>query len=339
MPKGKVSASLDSAWKQYADYLESGNKDQSHRTRFLSGIPGLDAAIGTLGLGRGIVEILGGEAVGKTTLAFTILAQAQRSGKLKEIEAPDGNMYNAVYMDFEHSYDNTYAAVLGVDTEKMLVLGMMYAQDQFQIVEFFLEAGIQFVIIDSISVIIPKSEEEKDLDDNEKMADEAKTLSRVMKRMNALSAYADAVILAINQYRSNISPMAHTDKKGYGAWVLRYLKKVTIELTRIERKDTRMTIQAFIQKNKMGAIGKKITYEIEHGKGIDIAQHILNLADYYDIVEKNGKVWWYYTSDDGTEYKGQGELNAVKSFPMNEIRAKVMIAMENDRYGEGQDQK
>jgi recombination protein RecA len=330
MPKGKVSASLDSVWKTYEDYLEPGNKDQSHRMRFPSGIFGLDTAIGSLGLGRGIVEILGGEAVGKTTLALTILAETQRTGKLVEIQAPDGKSYNAVYMDFEHSYDNVYAATLGVDTEKLLVLNMMYAQDQFQIVEFFLEAGIQFVIIDSISVLIPKSEEEKDLDDNEKMADEAKILSRVMKRMNALSSYADAIIVAINQYRANMSPMAHTEKKGYGAWVLRYLKKVTIELTRIERKDTRMTIQAFVQKNKMGAIGKKITYEIEHGKGIDINQHILNLALEHDIVEKSGKVWWYYPSIQNPQYKGQGEANAVINFPMAEIKQKVLEVLSNE---------
>lgn len=329
MPKGKVSASLESVWKQYADYLEPGNKDQSYRTRFFSGIPGLDAAIGANGLGRGIVELIGGEAVGKTTLAFTFLAQAQQAGKLNEVEAPDGKKYNALYMDFEHSYEGDYAAALGVDTDKMLVLSMMYAQDQFQVAEFFLEAGIQFIIIDSISVLIPKSEEEKDLDDNQKMADEANVLSRVMKRMNALAAYADAIVIAINQYRANVSQMAHTDKKGYGAWVLRYLKKVTIELTRIERKETRMTIQAFIQKNKVGAIGKKITYEIEHGKGIDIPTHILNLAEHYDIVDKN-KAWWYYESDSGQTYKGQGEANAIKNFPMDEIRAKVMIAMNRD---------
>ncbi len=335
MPKGKVSASLDTVWKQYEDYLEPGNKSQADRMKFPSGIPGLDLAIGGLsGMGRGIVEILGGEAVGKTTLAFTILAQSQRSGKLREIEAPDGNSYNALYMDFEHSYDNEYAAALGVDTEKMLTLNMMYAQDQFQVVEFFLEAGIQFIIIDSISTIIAKSEEEKDLDDNQKVADEANVLSRVMKRINALSAYADAIVLMINQYRANMSQMAHTDKKGYGAWVLRYLKKVTIELTRIERKDTRMTIQAFVQKNKMGAIGKKITYEIEHGKGIDVGQHVLNLANDYDIVNKSGKVWWYYTDDTGKEFKGQGEANAVKNFPMDEIRLKVIAAIEKESANE-----
>lgn len=334
MPKGKVSSDLTTLWKKYEDYLEPGNKSQADRMRFPSGIPGLDIGVGNLsGMTRGIVEILGGEAVGKTTLALTILAQSQRTGKLVEVETPDNRVYNAVYMDFEHSYDNIYAATLGVDTEKMLVLNMMYSQQQFTFVEYLIEAGLQFVIIDSIAVTIPQSEEDKELDDNEKMADEAKTLGRALKRMNALAASSDTLILAINQYRANVSPMAHTEKKGYGAWLLRYLKKVTIELTRIERKDTRMTIQAFVQKNKMGAIGKKITYEIEHGKGIDIDQHILLLAYDYDIVEKNGKAWWYYTSDSGKEYKGQGEQNTVKNFPMDEIKAKVLLALTNKDTG------
>lgn len=329
MAKGKLDAGLTEAWRQYEKYLNAGNKDQSDRMHFPSGIPGLDIGVGGMkGMNRGIVELIGGEAVGKTTLALTILAETQRTRDLVEIDAPDNNTYNAVYMDFEHSYDNEYAAALGVDTAKMLVIDMTYAQDQFGIVEYLLTAGIQFVIIDSISVIIPKSEEDKGLNDNQKMADEANTLSRALKRLNALAASADALIICINQYRANMSPMAHTDKKGYGAWVLRYLKKVTIELTRIERKDTRMTIQAFVSKNKMGATGTKINYEIEHGKGIDVDQHILMLAEHHDIVTYTGKkTWWYYTDDNGKEWKGQGEQNAIKNFPMEEIKQKVMVKL------------
>lgn len=333
MPKGKTLSTLDSLWKEYQDYLEPGNKSQEDRMRFPSGIPGLDVGIGNIeGMTRGIVEILGGEAVGKTTLCLTILAETQRRRNLLEIETPDGKVYNAVYMDFEHSYDPEYAKTLGVDTEKLLVLTMTYAQQQFKIVEYLLEAGIQFVIIDSIAVIIPQSEEDKELEDSEKMADEAKVIGRAMKRINALAAASDTLVLVINQYRANISAMAHVEKKGYGAWLLRYLKRATIELTRIERKDTRMTIQAFVSKNKMGAIGKKITYEIEHGKGIDIDQHILMLAEHYDIISYTGKkAWWYYTDDNGKEYKGQGEQNAVLNFPMDEIKMKVVEAMSNEQ--------
>jgi recombination protein RecA len=315
---------LTALWKEYEDYLESGDNDQSKRMRFPSGILGLDMAIGSLdGMTRGIVELLGGEAVGKTTLALTILAESQRTRKLKEIKSPNGSVYNAVYLDFEHSYDAVYAASLGVDTKKMLVLNMVYAQDQFKMLELLLDAGIQFVIIDSISVIIPKSEEEKDVTDNVKMADEATVIGRAMKRANALAAASDSLILVINQYRANTSQMARTDKKAYGAWLLRYLKKVTIELTRVERQDTRMVIEAFVSKNKMGAIGKKIRYEIEHGKGIDIDQHILRIAKEYDVVQEKGKGRWEYE-----DLKAHGEKKALAAFPMQEIKAKVIEALK-----------
>ncbi len=322
MPKDNGLLAL---WKEYEDYLKSGDTDQSNKMRFPTGIPGLDLAMGDMT--SSIVEIVGGEAVGKTTLCFTILAETQRTRKLVEIDTPMGS-YNAVYLDFEHSYDNRYAAALGVDTKKLLVLSMTYAQQQFTVLEQLLDAGIQFVIIDSIAVLITQSEEEKTLNDNEKMADEAKVIGRAMKRINALAAAADALVLVINQYRANISTMAHTEKKSYGAWILKYLKKATIELTRIERKDTRMTIQAFVSKNKMGAIGKKIQYEIEHGKGIDIDQHILMLADFYDITEKSG-TWWYYPTKQDAQYKGQGEQNAIKNFPMLEIKEKVLQVMKD----------
>ena len=320
-----AKTTLDSLWKEFQEYIEPGNTDRSNRTYFPTGIPDLDRSFGSFrGMQSGIVEILGGEAVGKSTLALQTLATTQKTQQLKEVQTPDGHRYNAVYMDFEHTYDAKYAKTIGVDTEKLLILSMTYAQQQFQIVEFLLAEGIQFVIIDSIAVIIPMSEEEKEVTDNEKMADEAKVIGRALKRLNALAAAHDALILVINQYRANISALAMVEKKGYGAWILRYLKKATIELTRVKRADTRMYIEAFVVKNKMGAIGQKVAYVIEHGKGIQNDQHIFSLAIDYDIITRNG-AWYMYDT-----LRAQGETNALALFPMDHIRTQVLTAMEKE---------
>ena len=64
----------------------------------------LDAALGIGGVPRGrVVEIYGPESSGKTTLALTIIAQAQKLGG------------NAVFIDAEHALDAKYAHRLGVD--------------------------------------------------------------------------------------------------------------------------------------------------------------------------------------------------------------------------------
>ena len=64
----------------------------------------LDAATGIGGLPRGrIIEIYGPESSGKTTLALTVVAQAQKGGG------------EAAFIDAEHALDPSYAANLGVD--------------------------------------------------------------------------------------------------------------------------------------------------------------------------------------------------------------------------------
>src|SRR3989441_11475869 len=70
----------------------------------------LDSAVGVGGVPRGrIIEIYGPESSGKTTLALTIIANAQRTGG------------NAVFIDAEHALDAAYAQKLGVDITNLHV--------------------------------------------------------------------------------------------------------------------------------------------------------------------------------------------------------------------------
>lgn len=63
----------------------------------------LDMALGMGGIPRGrIIEIYGPESGGKTTLALSIIAQAQKAGGV------------AAFVDAEHALDPTYANSLGV---------------------------------------------------------------------------------------------------------------------------------------------------------------------------------------------------------------------------------
>ncbi|MBR4878271.1 MAG: DNA recombination/repair protein RecA, partial [Clostridia bacterium] len=70
----------------------------------------LDVALGIGGVPKGrIVEIYGPESSGKTTVALSIIAAAQKAGG------------EAAFIDAEHALDPVYAKALGVDTESLLV--------------------------------------------------------------------------------------------------------------------------------------------------------------------------------------------------------------------------
>jgi recombination protein RecA len=74
-----------------------------------TGALSLDLALGTGGVPRGrIVEILGPESPGKTTLIYHVLAEAQKLGGV------------CAFIDAEHSMDSSYARQTGVDTSELL---------------------------------------------------------------------------------------------------------------------------------------------------------------------------------------------------------------------------
>ena len=82
----------------------------------------LDVALGVGGMPRGrIVEIFGPESSGKTTLALQVVAEAQKGGG------------QAAFIDVEHALDPAYAAVLGVDTENLMISQLSGGEEALEI--------------------------------------------------------------------------------------------------------------------------------------------------------------------------------------------------------------
>jgi recombination protein RecA len=70
----------------------------------------LDLALGVGGIPRGrITEIYGPEGAGKTTLALSVIAQAQAAGG------------SAAYIDTEHALDPHWAATTGVHLSRLVL--------------------------------------------------------------------------------------------------------------------------------------------------------------------------------------------------------------------------
>src|SRR6266853_3703752 len=75
-----------------------------------TGTLALDMALGVGGIPTGrVVEIYGPESSGKTTLALTVVANAQKEGGV------------AAYIDAEHALDPSYMKKLGVKLDELLV--------------------------------------------------------------------------------------------------------------------------------------------------------------------------------------------------------------------------
>lgn len=87
-----------------------GEKSINQMEHISTGCLDLDIALGIGGVPRGrIIEIYGPESSGKTTVALSISAEAQK------------NSGAVGYIDSEHALDPNYAKKLGVDVDSLII--------------------------------------------------------------------------------------------------------------------------------------------------------------------------------------------------------------------------
>ena len=113
-----------------------------------TGSIGLDYALGVGGLPKGrIIEIYGPESSGKTTVALSILAQAQKLGG------------EVAFIDVEHAIDPVYAKALGVNINDLLVSQPDSGEQALEIADQLIRSSaIDIIVIDSVAALTPKKE-------------------------------------------------------------------------------------------------------------------------------------------------------------------------------------
>ena len=121
-----------------------------------TGAIGLDIAIGIGGLPRGrIVEVYGPESSGKTTVALSCVASAQKDGGI------------AAFIDAEHALDPVYAKALGVDVDNLIISQPDTGEQALEIAEALIRSGaIDIIVIDSVAALVPKAEIDGDMGDS-----------------------------------------------------------------------------------------------------------------------------------------------------------------------------
>ncbi len=101
-----------------------------------TGMPTLDEALGVGGLPRGrIVDVVGPESSGKTTLCLQVIAEAQRQGGI------------GVFVDTEHALDLAYARRCGVDIENLYISQPNSGEEALEIVEALVRVGVDVVVV------------------------------------------------------------------------------------------------------------------------------------------------------------------------------------------------
>ncbi len=278
----------------------------------------LDMALGIGGVPRGrIVEIYGPESSGKTTVALSVIAQAQKL---------DGEV---AFIDVEHALDPNYAKALGVNIDNLLVSQPDSGEQALEIAEALIRSGaIDVIVLDSIAAMTTRAEIDGEMGDLH-VGQLARLMSQAMRKLTAAISKSNCVAIFINQIREKIGVMYGNPETTPGGRALKFYASVRIEVRKGEViKDGGQIIGAStrckIVKNKVAPPFKEAEFDMMYGEGISRTGEVLDIATDLDIIKKGGS-WFSY----GDRKLGQGRDNVkelLKNDPqlMAEIEEQIL---------------
>ncbi len=281
----------------------------------------VDSALGIGGFPRGrVVEVYGPESSGKTTLALSVVGQAQKTGG------------SAAFIDAEHALDAEYAQKLGVDIDNLLVSQPDSGEQALEIAEMLVRSNVvDVVVIDSVAALVPRAELEGEMGDSH-VGLQARLMSQALRKLTAIVAKSKTCLVFINQIREKIGVMFGNPETTTGGRALKFYSSVRLDIRRIaalKDGDTVVGSRAKIKvvKNKTAAPFRQAEFDIDYGEGISRTGELVDLGVEHKLVVKSGA--WYTC---GEVRLGQGRENAKRFLRENgdladELETKLRSAL------------
>ena len=207
--------------------------------------------------GGGIIRgnfttIWGSKACGKSTIAYKMIATAQKEGKI------------ATYLDIERSYDPLWAAKFGVNVNDLIIVNIETAEQALDtIIKLCREDVIDLIVLDSIQGLTPKQEnyagkgeKERSVEDDS-MALLARKLSQFFRMAAAPVSKAKCAILLIGQARMDLSSFIKLETLS-GGHALLHNSRLILRLRRGQKTDSPM------EKRPNGKLTEKGKEEMEN---------------------------------------------------------------------------
>lgn len=283
-----------------------------------TGALSLDLALGVGGMPMGrVVEVFGPESSGKTTLALTVVGNAQKKGGY------------AAFIDAEHALDPAYARKLGVNLDELLVSQPDTGEQAMEICEQLVRSNaLDIVVIDSVAALVPRAEIEGEMGDSH-VGLQARLMSQALRKLTAAISRSHTCVIFINQIREKIGVMFGSPETTPGGRALKFYSSVRVDVRRIGTlKDGETPIGSAVRckvvKNKVAPPFRQAEFDIMYDSGISWEGSVLDQGIILGAIEKSG-AWFSYNGN----RLGQGRENARKFLKDNpdvceEVRRKVM---------------
>lgn len=291
------------------------------------------------GVGRGRIAIVyGTPSAGKTAMMQQSMGMWQRMGLV------------TAFVDAEGTWDNPWASRLGVDPNEVLLIQKKSASKIFNEMRPLLEGGLDAVVIDSMSAIMPDGfinddGSAKDLEHHIQIGAQAKAIARLINAIN-YSNERTAIII-ISQTTTEFG-QAYTKQVPHGGKKPLFAASQVIKLTSSSTPNNKIKgniqvgnkvlevpigrkVDSLVEKNKLGPEGLASSYDFyfrgDH-VGVDHVGEAVDEAVKYGLIKKVHA--WFNKGDQ----KWQGRENLVAYFRDNpDERAGLIKETEDFKNG------
>jgi len=279
-----------------------------------TGSVSLDLALGVGGIPRGrIIEIFGPESSGKTSLALSIVAEAQKMGGI------------CAFVDAEHAFDPEYSKKIGVDVDQLLISQPDTGEQALEITETLIRSNaLDVIVIDSVAALVPRAEIEGEMGDSV-MGVQARLMSQALRKITGAVSKSKTAVIFINQIRMKIGVMFGNPETTTGGMALKFYSSVRLDVRRVEQikkgdKVIGNRVRVKVVKNKVAPPFRTAEFEWIYGEPISKASEAIDLGIHYGLIEKAGA--WLTFSDPkivgaDTDKIGQGRDAARAYFEQN----------------------
>ncbi len=285
-----------------------------------SGSFSLDLALGVGGLPRGrVIEVFGPESSGKTTLALNVVAEAQKQGG------------KVAFIDAEHAMDPEYASKIGVNINELLISQPDSGEDALNILESLVRSNmISVVVVDSVAALTPRAEIEGEMG-KQFMGLQARMMSQALRKLTAITAKSNTMIIFINQLREKVGIMFGNPETTPGGRALKFYSSVRLDVRKIAQVKKGEDIvgnrvKVKVVKNKVAAPFKVAEFDIIFGEGISYEGDVLNAAITKGVITKAGASYSFDNEKLGVGFENVKEKLKTDKALLNKIKSKITSA-------------
>ncbi len=314
----------------------------------------LDDALGAGGLPKGrLIQFYGAPSSGKTVMSMMAIKNAQ-------VEDPTAFQ---MFIDAEGTFSQEWAATLGLDTSKIIVVDgetAVIGRNCFEMIlgvpkedkkthelagkskEGLLdkiankELNVNLIVLDSLGAVVPPGEDVSVVG-KMNMALMARFLTTTFRKLSLEVKKANIPFIVINHKKATMDPYG-SDHTYSGGNTYSHFLSANVYFEAVQRKDAQIlddkdrkighTVRATIEKSKFSPFPRKCEFKMNFGIGVvDIHEEIVALALDYDVITKPTSMSYVFGDQ---KWVGAEKLNEAVKNDEN-LAAQLRLKIEEAR--------